>query len=94
MEVIVEYVLLDNFLIDGVLLYCTNKITKIPTNWLGLASGALFGALFALFSPMLNFDGLFVVVCKTLAAFIVVLLSNLNLYKVIIKLCNKFYLQT
>lgn len=85
MEVVIEYVLLDNLLIDAVILYCTNKITKVPTNWWGLFGAALFGALFALFCPLLNFGGLLWIVVKCLVAFIIVLLSNLNLYKIVLR---------
>ena len=61
LEVIIEYVLLDNFVIDCILLYCTNKLLRLPTNKWGIVLASTCGAVFALFSPLLNFDGAYIV---------------------------------
>ena len=86
MEIIIEYVLLDNLLIDGILLFCTNKILKIPINLWGLVGASMFGALFALFSPLLNFDGAVLIIIKLLIATIMVLICNLTLYKIVLRI--------
>ena len=85
MEIIVEYVLLDNLVVDGILLYCTNKILKIPISWWCLCGASIFASLFALFSPMLNFNGFVWVIVKVLVAFIIVLICNINLYKIVLR---------
>ena len=86
MEIIIEYVLLDNLLIDGILLFCTNKILKIPINWWGIVGASIFGALFALFSPLLNFDGVVLIIIKLLIATTMVLICNLTLYKIVLRI--------
>ena len=86
MEVVIEYVLLDNFVIDGLLIYSTNKLLKIPNNWWGIVGASAFGAVFALVSPMLNFSGGVVLVIKLLIAFIMVLISSLSFYKLILRI--------
>lgn len=86
MEVVIEYVMLDNFVIDGILLYCTNKLLKVPNNWWGIAGASLFGAVFALISPLLNFSGVVLLIIKMLVAFIIVLISSLTFYKLFLRI--------
>lgn len=54
MTVYIEYALLENFLIDGMLLYLSLRAAKVPFKWKKLCFSALCGAVFALISPLLS----------------------------------------
>ena len=86
MEVVIEYVLLDNFIIDGLILYLTNKILNIPINFGMLCLGAFLGALFALFSPLLMIGGMLMILLKIMVAFLIVFLANFSFYKIFLRL--------
>ncbi len=85
MQIIIEYVLLDNFLIDALLLYLTNKLIKLPINRLGLVTAGMFGAGFALFSPIIHVSGFWAVCVKIAVAGVMVFMSNFSLHKFHIK---------
>lgn len=85
MDIYIEYVLLDNFVVDFVLLLCTNKILKLPTNKCSMVLSALLGALFSLLSPMLNVDGIVVIILKLLVAFIMVFVATFSFYKLFLR---------
>lgn len=54
MTVYIEYALLENFLIDGMLLYLAFRAAKAPFKWKKLCFSAFFGAAFALLFPLLS----------------------------------------
>ena len=85
MEIIIEYVLLDNFLIDSLLLILTNKILKIPINKAGVILAGIFGAGFAVVSPLIKITGILAVLLKLLIGLIIVWISNLNLNKIFLR---------
>ncbi len=85
MEIIIEYVLLDNFLIDSLLLILTNKILKIPINKVGVILAGIFGAGFAVVSPLIKITGILAVLLKLLIGLIIVWISNLNLNKIFLR---------
>lgn len=85
MEIVLEYVLLDNFLIDVLLLVLTNKTIKCPNNKLGLVLAGMFGAGFAVVSPLIRIGGVMAVGLKLLVAFIIVWISNLNFKKYLLR---------
>lgn len=86
MQIIVEYVLLDNFLIDSLLLYLTNKIIKQPINKLGLITASMFGAGFALASPIIPLSEAWGILLKIAIAGVMVFMSNFSLKKFWVKL--------
>lgn len=53
MVVYIEYVLLENFMLDGTLLYLACHAAKVKASWKKLLVSALLGALFALLFPLL-----------------------------------------
>lgn len=85
MEVVIEYVLLDNFIIDALILYLTNKILNIPINFGGVVLSAFFGALFALLSPMIMVGGWVMIVLKLVVAFLMVFLATFSFYKLFLR---------
>ena len=85
MQVIIEYVLLDNFLIDALLLYLTHKIIKQPISKLGLVTASAFGAGFAVLSPIIPVTGIGAVLIKLSIAGIMVFMLNFSFHKFFIK---------
>ncbi len=58
MTVYVEYAFLENFLIDGALLFLALKALKMPIRWLRLFISAVVGAVFAVIFPLLSLSKL------------------------------------
>lgn len=54
MVVYVEYVLIENFALDLMLLYLAFRGSKVNFTWKGMLLSAFLGALFALFFPLLS----------------------------------------
>lgn len=86
MQIIIEYVLLDNFLIDALLLYLTNKILKQPIHRLGLCTACMFGSGFALVSPLILVGGFWAICIKIAVAGVMTFMSNFSFKKFGIKL--------
>ena len=85
MEIVIEYVLLDNFLIDIILLYLTSKTIKLPISRLGLITASSFGAGFAIVSPMIRVGGVLAIVIKFAVALVMVYMMNFSVRKLGIK---------
>ncbi len=82
MEVIVENVILDNFTMDYLLLFLTNKFTNSPTSHRCLFVACLFGTGFSLISPILVLPSLLWIILKLVVGLIIVLLSLCSFYKI------------
>ena len=54
MTVYIEYAFLENFLLDGMLLYLSFRGTKVNFKWKKLCFSAVFGAVFAIIFPLLS----------------------------------------
>ena len=85
MEVVLEYVLLDNFLIDLMLLVLANKILALPTLKLGVVLASSFGAGFAVISPLIRVGGVLAVIIKLFMGFIITWMSGLSCKKLWLK---------
>ena len=75
MVVYVENAFLENFVLDGALLFLALKATKTPVKWRKLVLAAAFGGIFALVFPLLilpNFATLFI---KTATALLLCLIA-------------------
>lgn len=81
MEIVVEYVLLDNFLIDTILLVLTYKTLKLPISKAGIVLASMFGAGFAVVSPLINVDGILAILMKLGVALIIVWISCFSFKK-------------
>ena len=53
MEIYIEYALIENFLIDGALLYLSLKTARNVVRWKRLVLSALVGAVFAVLYPLI-----------------------------------------
>lgn len=85
MVVYVEIVLLENLLIDGLLLWLTLQALKLKTNWWGLFASSIFGALFALFSPIINLSGFWAILVKIFVSFVMSVMLCFNFKKILLK---------
>lgn len=85
MQIVVEYVLLDNLMIDASLLYLTAKTLKLSINKLGLFTASSFGAGFAVLSPLIPFGGFFAIVIKMLVAAVMAYMLEFSFKKFFLK---------
>ncbi|MCQ2387994.1 MAG: sigma-E processing peptidase SpoIIGA, partial [Clostridia bacterium] len=76
MTVYIEYVLIDNFVIDYLILKATFKITGNPAKKSRLFLSAFFGAFFALIFPLIDFNAYLTVIIKIASALIILLIAN------------------
>ena len=67
MTVYIEYVIIDNFIIDFLLIKSSFKIAKIKSNLLRQIISASVGTAFAVIVPFFNLNGVFNVIVKVLA---------------------------
>ena len=78
MVVYIEYVLLDNFIIDFIILYCVGNVLKLQKNYLRIILASLVGVAFAFTMPY--------IVLYNIVLFIIKLLMGV----IIIFICYKF----
>ena len=83
MEIIIEYVLLDNFLIDALLLVLTYRTLKMPISKAGIVLAGMFGAGFAVVSPLIDVSGILAILMKLAVAFVMALMSCFTFKKLI-----------
>lgn len=83
MEIIIEYVLLDNFLVDALLFTLTLKTLKLPISKLGIVCASSFGAGFAVVSPLIHVTGVVAVILKLSVAFIMSFMVCFSFKKII-----------
>ncbi len=95
MTVYIEYVLIDNFVIDYLLLKYAYRLTGVKTNKFRLILSAVFGAVFSLIYPMLAGKGiLFSLVKICLGMVLVVLGAPFSKLKNVYVTTAVFYLLT
>ncbi|MBQ8427241.1 MAG: sigma-E processing peptidase SpoIIGA [Clostridia bacterium] len=75
MGVYIEYVLIDNFVIDYLMLKATFATTGIPCKRGRLFLCALFGAIIALIYPLLEFHTLILTSVKILSGLLIILIA-------------------
>lgn len=85
MVVLVEMVFFENLLIDGLLLWLVLKTLRLKTNWAGLLLASVFGAGFALASPLIQVEGLWTILIKLVAALVMSVMLCLNFRKLLFK---------
>ena len=75
MTVYIEYAFLENFLLDGMLLYLSLRALKVAFKWKNLVFSALFGAVFALVFPLLSLPFFWAYFLKFAVGFLLCLLA-------------------
>ena len=85
MTVVVEYVLIDNIVINSLLILLMLKMLKLkPNKWKVLLSASV-GALIALLSPLLPITGIMAILIKLPVALILVVLAEFNTKRLLVK---------
>ena len=93
MTVFVEYVIIDNFIFDYILLLLTFKSNGVEPPKKRLFLSALFGTVFAVIFPFLKFHQLVLLFLKiVLATSMVAIASNFNCFKQYLKKLIKLFL--
>ena len=65
-EVYIEYAIVENFILDGLLLYLSFKTVRLPISKPRLLLAALFGSVFAVLFPLLPLSDGYVFAVKYL----------------------------
>lgn len=76
MEIVVEYALLDNFLIDMIILFVSCKLKREKISVARLCISSLFGAICALLMPLLNCANFLIIGVKLLIGVVMVLIAH------------------
>lgn len=76
MTVYIEYVLIDNFVIDYLLLKATYYVLKKDYSKIRIVLSSILGALFSLFLPLLILSTVYEILVKILVGIVIALLSN------------------
>ena len=76
MIVYIEYVIINNFVIDFLLLKTTFLLTGMKTKLYKLILSAILGALISLVFPFINIKGFFLTLIKVLVGALLVILSS------------------
>ncbi len=76
MTVYIEYAFLENFLLDGALLWLSQKACRFPTSWGKVVFAATLGAAFALVYPLLRLPALIKLLLKIAVGLLLPLLAT------------------
>lgn len=74
MNIYIEYVLIDNFVITYLFLYLTSKILKSNLNSWRLAIASFVGAIFAVVQPLVDFQSFYLLAYKLLVGLLIVVI--------------------
>lgn len=95
MIVYIEYVLIDNMIIDYVILYLTSLIMRTKISIIRLLFGAGIGTIFAFIMPFLNINPFILVIIKMLVGILICICVNKNIQiKALILFYSIFMLMT
>ena len=68
MQVYIEYVIIDNFIIDYLLISLSLKVANVKTSKLRLICSAFLGTIVAVIIPLLNIDNVYLFLIKIILA--------------------------
>lgn len=93
MYIYAEYLLIENIIINYIILYVTEKITRTKTSKLRLIIAALIGSLYTLvaFFPNLRFMGKFIIKFSV-SILMIILAFNPEKFNLFLKQLSAFYL--
>ena len=92
MTVYIEYVLIDNFLIDYMLISLTLRVVGISINKVKVALTSALGAIFALIFPLLNLSEFILGALKLISGFLLITISTPRINGKKLYLCYVFFL--
>lgn len=76
MTIYIEQVLIDNLIINYIILFCTFLILKQKGKFLRLFLSALIGSVYALFSPLLKFPNIILIILKILLSLFMISITK------------------
>jgi len=74
MEVYIEFVLIENFIIDYILLFSTSILTKFKAKKKRLIISSSFASFSAIFITLINVSGMLLLLTKLMISFLIILL--------------------
>ncbi len=80
MEIYIEYVILDNLIINSIILVLTLKTLKHKLNKLNIFFSSSLGTVFAIFMPFITLDNIYLFLIKILVGLIMVLIIKKHTY--------------
>lgn len=85
MNIYIEYVLIDNFVITYLFLYLTSKILKLNSNKWRWVIASFVGAVFAVIQPFVEFQSIYLLAYKLLVGLLIVIvfIKNFDVRKII-----------
>lgn len=93
MTVYIEYVLIDNALIDCLLIFYTYKLLRLPLSKIKLIISSILGGIFALIFPLFSLPKIFSIACKVVFGLIIEIIpSKIFTFKTMTRLSVCFYL--
>ncbi len=78
MEIVLEYVILDNFCIDSMLMWASVKMLKQPILKWGIVCVGVLGAGFACVAPLIRLSGVLAILLKMMIAFVLSVIANFS----------------
>ncbi len=76
MSVYIEYVIIDNLIIDYLLLMLAYRLANVKTNFYRLIFSSAVGTCFAVLMPLISIDKTYLTIVKILVGFLLVLLGG------------------
>lgn len=73
MEVYIEYVILDNFIINSIIISLTNLTLRLNLNKTKIFIASIVGTIFAIFMPFIMLNNLLLFIVKLMVGFIIVM---------------------
>ena len=92
MQVYIEYVIIDNLIIDYLLISLSLRVANVKTNKLRLILSSLLGTIVAVIIPLLNIDNLYMFLIKIFLAVLMCYVagSYISVKKYLITLASFF----
>lgn len=85
MEVYIEYVILDNLIINSILIYLTLITTRTKINKYRLMTSSVVGTIFAIIMPLISISSVLLFLLKLLVGLVIVLIfSKMEIRKIMI----------
>ena len=76
MEIYIEYVLIDNLVINTLILLCVKNTLKLRTNWLRLILSSGLGTIVAVLLPLINIASWLLIIIKIVLGCLMVLILS------------------
>lgn len=93
MEIYIEYVIIDNLILDCILLYIMQKLMREKATWWKILIGGVFGTVFSVMTPYISLQKELFFLAKILISLLMVSFARLK-FKGMFRAIMFFYLST